>query len=308
MAADRVSGVGAAALGRIDRRATRRLHSHQKANDFAVPENPLPRPVPGRFLDRKVVLSGGGRGIGEATARRFAAEGAEVLLVARSIAEIEAVAASIVESGGQAWSHAGDVSVPGQVDAVVAAAQARWGSIDVLVNCAGIDHDCAFLDFPDAEWERVIGVNLTGAFTMAQRVARLMAESGGGSVVHVSSIDAYGADGNQVAYNASKAGMLGLSRTMAMELAAHGIRSNVVAPGYTATPLTRQYVGEAMFAHMMGGFDRIPQRRMATPEEIAAAIVFLASDDAAAITGSELVVDGGTTANLYIVETLRTSE
>jgi NAD(P)-dependent dehydrogenase (short-subunit alcohol dehydrogenase family) len=131
-----------------------------------------------------------------------------------------------------------------------------------------------------------------------------MAASGGGSIVHVSSIDAYGADGSQVAYNSSKAGMLGLSRTMAMELARFGIRSNVVAPGYTATPLTRQYVGDAMYGYMAKDFDRIPQRRMATPEEIAAAIVFLASDDAGAITGSELVVDGGTISNLYIVETL----
>jgi len=101
--------------------------------------------------------------------------------------------------------------------------------------------------------------------------------------------------------------MLGLSRTMAMELAPFGIRSNIVAPGYTATPLTRQYVGEEMYAHMMSDFDRIPQRRMATPEEVAAAIAFLASADAAAITGSELVVDGGTIANLYIVETLPTA-
>ena len=263
-----------------------------------------PTPVPGRFVDRRVVLSGGGRGIGEATARRFASEGADLLLVARSSAEIEAVASSIVASGGRAWAYAADVSAPAQVDAVVAAARERWGGIDVLVNCAGIDHDCPFLDFPDGEWERVLGVNLTGAFTMAQRVARVMAETGGGSIVHVSSIDAYGADGNQVAYNASKAGMLGLSRTMATELARHRIRSNVVAPGYTATPLTRQYVGEEMYGHMMGDFDRIPQRRMAMPEEIAAAIAFLASGDAAAITGSELVVDGGTIANLYIVETL----
>ena len=92
--------------------------------------------------------------------------------------------------------------------------------------------------------------------------------------------------------------MLGLSRTMATELARHDIRSNVVAPGYPATPLTRQYVGEAIFTRMMGDFDRIPQRRMATPEEIATAVAFLASDDAAAITGSELMVDGGTIANL----------
>lgn len=250
------------------------------------------------------MLSGGGRGIGEATARRFAAEGADVLLVARTGVEIDAVAASITEAGGLAWTHTADVSLPHQVDAVVGAARERWGVIDVLVNCAGVDHDCAFLDFPDDEWHRVLGVNLTGAFLMAQRVARVMAASGGGSIVHISSIDAYGADGNQVAYNASKAGMLGLNRTMAMELARHGIRSNIVAPGYTATPLTRRYVGDTMYDYMTKDFDRIPQRRMATPDEIAAAILFLASDDASAITGAELTVDGGTTANLYVVETL----
>lgn len=257
-----------------------------------------------RFAGRRAIISGGGRGIGEAIARRFAAEGAEVMVVARTGDEVEAVAASIAESGGQAFAHAADVGDEAQVDAAVAAAQARWDGVDVLVNCAGIDHDCSFLDFPAAQWERVLGVNLTGAFLMAQRVGRWMARGGGGAIVHISSIDAYGADGNQVAYNASKAGMLGLSRTMAMELAPHAIRSNVVCPGYTATPLTKQYVGPAMYDYMTQDFDRIPQRRMATPEEIAGAVLFLASDDASAITGSELTVDGGTTANLYVVETL----
>jgi NAD(P)-dependent dehydrogenase (short-subunit alcohol dehydrogenase family) len=260
--------------------------------------------IAGRFHGKTVVVAGGGRGIGEATARRFAAEGAEVLVVARTGAEVDAVAASIREAGGRAWSLAGDVSDRDSVDRVVDAAQARWPRIDVLVNCAGIDHDCPFLDFPEDEWQRVLAVNLTGAFLMAQRVARVMAGAGGGAIVHISSIDAFGADGNQIAYNASKAGMLGLSRTMAMELAPQNIRSNVVSPGYTATPLTQQYVGEEMYEYMTRDFARIPQRRMATPEEVAAAIMFLASDDAAAITGTELVVDGGTIANLYIVETL----
>jgi NAD(P)-dependent dehydrogenase (short-subunit alcohol dehydrogenase family) len=257
-----------------------------------------------RFDGKTVVLSGGGRGIGAAAAQRFAREGADVLLVARTSSEIDAVAAQISAGGGKSWAHAADVSDPVAVESAVGAARERWGRIDVLVNCAGIDHDSPFLDFPDDEWHRVIGVNLTGSFLMAQRVARVMADTSGGAIVHISSIDAYGADGNQVAYNASKAGLLGLSRTMATELARHGIRSNVVSPGYTATPLTRQYVGDAMYEYMTKDFDRIPQRRMATPEEVAAAILFLASDDAAAITGSELTVDGGTTANLYIVETL----
>jgi meso-butanediol dehydrogenase / (S,S)-butanediol dehydrogenase / diacetyl reductase len=257
-----------------------------------------------RFEGKTVVLAGAGRGIGEAAARRFAREGAEVLLVARTETEVQAVVAAIVGDGGTAWAHSADVSDSGAVDGVVEDARARWGRIDVLVNCAGIDYDCPFLDLPEQEWQRVLGVNLTGAFLMAQRVARLMAGAGGGSIVHISSIDAHGADGDQVAYNASKAGMLGLNRTMATELARHGIRSNVVSPGYTATPLTRQYVGEAMYAYMTSDFARIPQQRMATPDEVAAAILFLACDDAGAITGSELTVDGGTTANLYVVETL----
>lgn len=260
--------------------------------------------VPARFRGKTVIVSGGGRGIGEATARRFAAEGAEVLVVARTATEVDAVAASIGDAGGAAWSVTADVSDSQSVTRVVEAARARWSRIDVLVNCAGIDHDCPFLDFPEDEWERVLGVNLTGAFLIGQGVAQVMASGGGGAIVHISSIDAYGADGNQVAYNASKAGMLGLSRTMAIELAPHSIRSNVVSPGYTATPLTRQYVGEEMYEYMTKDFARIPQRRMATPDEIAAAVLFLASEEAAGITGTELVVDGGTIANLYIVETL----
>jgi NAD(P)-dependent dehydrogenase (short-subunit alcohol dehydrogenase family) len=257
-----------------------------------------------RFSGRNVIVTGGGRGIGEATARRFAAEGADVMLIARTAAEIEAVAASIAGSGGRAWAHAADVSDEAQVQGAVDAAAARFGRIDVLVNNAGVDDDCPFLDVQAANWNDVIGVNLTGPFLMSQRVGREMARTGGGAIVHVASIDALGADGNQVAYNSSKAGLLGLNRTMAMELAPHGIRSNVVNPGYTATPLTRQYVGEPMYEYMTSTFARVPQGRMATVEEIAAAIAFLASDDAGAITGTDLTVDGGTTANLYIVETL----
>jgi NAD(P)-dependent dehydrogenase (short-subunit alcohol dehydrogenase family) len=254
---------------------------------------------------RHAIVTGGGRGIGEAVARRFAADGADVMVISRTAAEIEAVAGSIVDAGGGAWAHVADVSDAGQVTAAVAAAAKRWdGRIDVLVNNAGIDHDQPFLEFDHDRWQDVIGVNLTGPFLMSQAVGRVMAAGGGGAIVHISSIDALGADGTQVAYNASKAGLLGLNRTMAMELAPLGIRSNVVNPGYTATPLTRRYVGEAMYEYMTTRFARVPQGRMATPEEIAAAVAFLASDEAAAITGTDLTVDGGTTANLFIVETV----
>jgi NAD(P)-dependent dehydrogenase (short-subunit alcohol dehydrogenase family) len=257
-----------------------------------------------RFEGRSAIVTGGGRGIGEAVARRLASEGAAVLLVARGEAEIEQVAASIRAEGGSAVAHVADVSREADVQGVADAAEGRFGSVDVLVNNAGIDDDCPFLEVRLERWQEVVGVNLTGPFLMSQRIGRLMARDGGGAIVHIASIDAHGADGEQVAYNASKAGLLGLNRTMAVELAPHGIRCNVVNPGYTATPLTRKYVGEAMYDYMTSSFARIPQGRMATPEEIAAAVAFLACDDAAAITGTDLTVDGGTLANIYVVETL----
>jgi NAD(P)-dependent dehydrogenase (short-subunit alcohol dehydrogenase family) len=258
-----------------------------------------------RFENHNVIVTGAGRGIGEATARRFAAEGADVLVISRTEADVAAIAGSIREDGGRAWHEVGDVSRAADVDRIVASAEARWeGSIHVLVNNAGIDHDCPFLDFPESEWRRVLDVNLTGPFLCGQRVAKAMAGRGGGVIVHIASIDALGADGTEVAYNAAKAGLLGLNRTMAMELAPLGIRSVVVNPGYVATPLTRGYVGEEMFEYMTSRFARVPQGRMAEPDEIAAAVLFLASDDARHITGTELTVDGGTTANLYVVETL----
>ena len=147
---------------------------------------------------------------------------------------------------------------------MVERAIAAWGRIDIVVNNAGVDDDCPFLDVQAANWQRVLGVNLTGPFLVSQRAARAMVAAGvGGAFVHIASIAALAGDGEQVAYGASKAGLLGLNRIMALELARHGIRSNVVHPGYTATPLTRQYVGEEMYEYMMGGFARIPQGRMA---------------------------------------------
>ena len=254
-----------------------------------------------RFSGKRAIVTGGGRGIGEAVARRLYDEGASVMVVSRTEAEVGAVAGAL---GERALAHVADVSLEADVQGIVDRALEVWGRIDVVVNNAGIDDDCPFLEVQAESWQRVLGVNLTGPFLVSQRAARAMATSGGGAFVHIASIAALAGDGEQVAYGASKAGLLGLNRIMALELARHGIRSNVVHPGYTATPLTRQYVGEEMYECMMGGFARIPQGRMALPEEIAAAVAFLASDDAAAITGTDLVVDGGTMANCYVVETL----
>jgi NAD(P)-dependent dehydrogenase (short-subunit alcohol dehydrogenase family) len=251
-----------------------------------------------------VIVTGGGRGIGRAVAQAFAAEGADVLVLGRTAADLARTVEVITAAGGSAWHARCDVSDAGQVDAAVAAAAERWDRIDVLVNNAGIDDDTPFLQVDHKRWAEVIAVNLTGAFFMAQAVARRMAASGGGVILHTASIDASGGDGPFVAYNASKAGLLGLNRTMALELASHGIRSNCVSPGFTHTQMTEQAVGPGLMSYLNGSFARVPMRRLVTTDEIAQAFVFLASDQASAITGIDLRVDCGLTANWYILETL----
>jgi NAD(P)-dependent dehydrogenase (short-subunit alcohol dehydrogenase family) len=258
----------------------------------------------GQFAGRRVVVTGGGRGIGQATARAFAAAGAEVLVLGRTVADLEDTVRQITGDGGQAWLIRCDVSDEAQVDDAVRAAAERWGRIDVLINNAGIDDDTPFLDIDRARWRAVIDTNLTGAFLMAQAVARRMAQTGGGVILHTASIDASGGDGPYAAYNASKAGLLGLNRTMALELAAVGIRSNCVSPGFTHTAMTEQAVGPKLLGYLNGSFARVPMKRLVRTDEVAQAFLFLASGQASAITGIDLRVDAGLTANWYILETL----
>jgi NAD(P)-dependent dehydrogenase (short-subunit alcohol dehydrogenase family) len=258
----------------------------------------------GRFAGRNVIVTGAGRGIGQATALAFAAEGADVLAVGRTVADLEETVRRIGAAGGTAWLAGCDVTDEAAVDATVASAAQRWDAIHVLINNAGIDDDTPFLDIERSRWRAVIDTNLTGAFLMAQAVARHMARTGGGVILHTASIDAGAADGPYAAYNSSKAGLLGLNRTMAVELARHQIRSNCVSPGFTHTVMTEKSVGRALMEYLNGSFARVPQRRLVRTEEVAQAFLFLASDQASAITGIDLRVDGGLTANWYILETL----
>jgi NAD(P)-dependent dehydrogenase (short-subunit alcohol dehydrogenase family) len=231
-------------------------------------------------------------------------EGAEVLLLGRTEDALRETAELIERVGGSAWWMSCDVRDDERVDQVVELAAERWGAIEVLVNNAGIDDDTPFVDVDRERWREIIATNLTAPFVMSQSVARVMRATGGGSIVHNASIDASGGDGPFVAYNASKAGLLGLNRTMAMELAAYGIRSNCVSPGFTHTEMTENAVGPKLMEYLQGSFARVPMRRLVRPEEVAAAFVFLASDEASAITGTELRVDCGLTSNWYILETL----
>jgi len=258
----------------------------------------------GRFAGRGVIVTGGGRGIGQATARAFAAEGADVMVLGRTVADLEDTVTQITADGGQAWLLPCDVTDEAQVEEAVARAAGRWDRIDVLINNAGIDDDTPFLEIDRARWRAVIDTNLTGVFLMSQAVAREMARSGGGVILHTASIDASGGDGPYAAYNSSKAGLLGLNRTMALELAAHGIRSNCVSPGFTHTVMTEKAVGPKLMEYLNGSFTRVPIKRLVRTHEIAQAFLFLASDQASAITGIDLRVDGGLTANWYILETL----
>jgi NAD(P)-dependent dehydrogenase (short-subunit alcohol dehydrogenase family) len=252
------------------------------------------------FAGKSVIVTGAGRGIGRAIAERFASEGADVLCVGRMREPLEETVA-LCET---AWAMAGDVSRSDDVDRVVSAALERWERIDVLVNNAGIDDETPFLDMLEETWNAVIATNLTGIFLMSQRVARAMREVGGGVILHNISIDALGGDGPFASYNASKAALLGLNRTMALELAQYGIRVNGVSPGFTHTDMTERAVGPKLMEYLNGSFERVPMRRLVKPAEVAAAFAFLASDDASAITGQNLVVDCGLTANWFILETL----
>jgi meso-butanediol dehydrogenase/(S,S)-butanediol dehydrogenase/diacetyl reductase len=191
-----------------------------------------------------------------------------------------------------------------EVDRTVAEAVDRVGRIHALVNNAGIDDDTPFLEVDRDRWRAIIDTNLTGPFLMSQAVARQMAANGGGVILHNASIDASGGDGPFAAYNASKAALLGLNRTMALELAAHGIRVNCVSPGFTHTEMTEKAVGPELMAYLNGSFARVPMKRLVRTDEVAEAFLFLASDAASAITGIDLRVDCGLTSNWFILETL----
>jgi NAD(P)-dependent dehydrogenase (short-subunit alcohol dehydrogenase family) len=257
-----------------------------------------------RFDGRTVIVTGGNRGIGRAIAGRFAAEGADVLVAGRNAETIDATVAALGTAGGEAWGRLADVTSDADLEALVAAATARWARIDVLVNTAGIGYETPFLELPREQWDEVLATNLRAPFVLSQLVAREMAKAGGGVILHIASIDASGADGAYASYNAAKAGLLGLNRTMAMELAPHGIRVNCVSPGVTETDMTQEAVQPELMDYLRHRFERVPMRRLVRPEEIAAACAYLASDDASGVTGIDLTVDCGLTANWYILETL----
>jgi NAD(P)-dependent dehydrogenase (short-subunit alcohol dehydrogenase family) len=245
------------------------------------------------LTDKGVLVAGGSSGIGKATVRRFMEEGSRVWFCGLDADEVRATAAEL-SSFGPVDGEACDVSREEDVAKLVEAAEAALGSIDVLINNAGIAHKDAFLEMDVAEWDRILRVNLRGMFLVAQAVARRMVTRGGGVIVNMASTNALGGEELFAHYDASKGGVLQLTRTMAVELGRHGIRVNCLCPGFIRTPLNDAISDEAFVAAYER--DKIPLGRAGAPEEVAAAYAFLASDDASFIHGEALVIDGGQTA------------
>jgi 3-oxoacyl-[acyl-carrier protein] reductase len=245
--------------------------------------------------DRGVLISGGTSGIGLATARRFLSERSRVFVAGVDEAELSSALEALGGRGPALDGATADVAREDQVDGVVASAAGFLGRIDVLVNNAGIARKSRFLDTDVGDWDRTIAVNLRGMFLVAQAVARLMAaDGGGGSIVNMASTNALGGEEDFADYNASKGGVLQLTRTMAVELGAAGIRVNCLCPGFIDTPLNEALTSAADTA--IYARDRIPLGRPGRAEEVAAAYAFLASDEASFVHGAALVIDGGQTA------------
>jgi 3-oxoacyl-[acyl-carrier protein] reductase len=244
---------------------------------------------------KRVLISGGSSGIGEATARRLLEEGARVVLGGLDADQVDAAVAGLAPLGEVA-GVAVDVRREADVARLVDTALGTLGGIDVLINNAGIAWREPFLDITPEHWDRIIAVNLRGMFLVAQAVGRVMVEQGtGGSIVNMSSTNGLGGEADYAHYNASKGGVLLLTKTMAVELGRHGIRVNALCPGYIDTPLNAGIVaalGDDGFADAYAR-DSIPLGRPGKAAEVAAVYAFLASDDASFMNGAEVVVDGG---------------
>jgi 2-hydroxycyclohexanecarboxyl-CoA dehydrogenase len=250
-----------------------------------------------RFQRKTVIVTGGGGGIGGATCRRFAAEGASVAVLDISQAAADKVAHDIRDAGGRAEAIRCDITQRADVDAAVAATEAKLGPVDVLVNNAGWDVFRPFTKTEPSQWERLIAINLTGALHLHHAVLPGMAARKSGRIVNVASDAARVGSSGEAVYAACKGGLVSFSKTIAREHARHGITVNVVCPGPTDTALFAAYKeGAGSPEKLLEAFERaIPLGRIGQPGDLPGAIVFFASDDAAYVTGQVLSVSGGLT-------------
>ena len=246
-----------------------------------------------QFSGKVALVTGGASGIGRVTALALAKEGAQVTVADVSVEEGEATAKMIADAGGQAIFTKADVTKTGEVEAMVKATVKAFGRLDFALNNAGIDGVRArTADYPEEVWHQVIDINLTGVFLCLKHELPVMVKQKSGVIVNLSSVAGVTGFPGHAAYTASKHGVIGLTKTAALDYAKVGIRVNAVCPAYTRTPMvTRMLASHPEFEAKL--MERVPLKRLGTAEEIAQAVIYLFSDAAAFITGHSLVLDGG---------------
>lgn len=243
-----------------------------------------------KFLTDKVALvTGASRGLGKAIAIALAAEGASIAAVARSEEALKETLEAIRASGGTAEPFALDVSDSAAVDATVEKITARFQHVDVLVNNAGVTRDGLLMRMKSEDWDTVLNTNLKGAFNLTKPVGRLMVKQRAGRIINISSVIGLMGNAGQANYAASKAGLIGFSKSVAREFASRGITCNVVCPGFIETDMTKDLSEDLR----KGLLDKIPLQRLGQPEDVAGVVAFLCSSAASYMTGQILTVDGG---------------
>ncbi len=239
---------------------------------------------------RTAFISGASQGLGRHFALTLSKHGAAVCLAARQEAKLATLASEVQSTGGRVHTFGMDVTDPSSVEQAVATCEAEFGAIDILVNNAGVAVSKPFLEHSPADWDHVLATNLRGAFLLAQKTAAVMAERQAGSIINIASVLGIGVLGNVSAYSASKAGLVQLTRAMALELARHGIRVNAIAPGYIETDINREFFASEAGSRLVR---KIPFRRLGQAEDLDGALLLLASDASRYMTGTVMTVDGG---------------
>ena len=247
----------------------------------------------GRLPGTVAIVTGAGAGIGRAIALVFAREGAKVVVADIDLAAAEATAATIAAGGGSARAVEVDVTDAASVEGMVSATVRSFGTLNVLVNNAGVGTEGDVVELSETEWHRILDVNLTGVFLGCKYAIPALEEAGGGSIVNIASIAAVVGGSVSCVYPASKAGVVALSKSTALKFAGKNIRVNCVCPGHVETALSYSLNDPEFKAALI---QKYPMGRLATAQEIANAVLFLASDEASFVTGTELIVDGGYTA------------
>jgi NAD(P)-dependent dehydrogenase (short-subunit alcohol dehydrogenase family) len=240
---------------------------------------------------RTALVTGASQGLGRRFAKTLAGHGAAVGLAARQLDKLAELEREIEADGGRVASVALDVTNRNSIERAIGTIEDALGPIDVLINNAGVAVSKSVLEQTEADWDKVVGTNLKGAFFVAQTIAKRMVERGGGNIVNIASVLALDVIGHLAPYAAAKGGLWQLTKTMALELARHDVRVNALAPGYIVTEINREFLETGPAGERIK--KRIPQRRFGTSEDLDGALLLLASDASRYMTGSIIVIDGG---------------